>query len=135
MQASHLYLLYSDSVPEYHNNQDEYSRDIILAHIDSILKYLQRFYKRQFLNRTDLSGKVVSKFKKVIDAYFDNGSLQQKDLPSVTSMASLLNLSSRYLSDVLKQETGKAVMELIHIFLIPGCLKKKLALAPINIKR
>ena len=113
-----IWELYSKIETEYYNNQDEYSRDIILAHIDSILKYSQRFYKRQFLNRTDLSGKVVSKFNKSLAAYFDNGLLQQKGLPSVTMMASQLNLSPRYLSDILKQETGKTAIELIHIFLI-----------------
>jgi len=33
-------------------------------------------------------------------------------------MASQLNLSPRYLSDLLKQETGKTAIELIHIFLV-----------------
>ncbi len=113
-----IWELYAKIETEYHNNQDEYSKDIMLGHIDSILKYSQRFYKRQFINRTDLSGKVVSRFNNILAAYFDNGSLQQKGLPSVALMASQLNLSPKYLSDVLKQETGKTAMELIHIFLI-----------------
>jgi AraC family transcriptional activator of pobA len=54
--------LYYKIEAEYRNNTDEYSRDIMLTHIDSILKYSQRFYKRQFINRTELSGKTVSKF-------------------------------------------------------------------------
>ena len=33
-------------------------------------------------------------------------------------MAAQLHLSPRYLSDLLKQETGKTAIELIHIFLI-----------------
>ena len=33
-------------------------------------------------------------------------------------MASQLNLSSRYLSDLLRQETGKTAIELIHIYLV-----------------
>src|ERR1700761_1618183 len=31
---------------EYNNNQDEYSREIILANVDTMLKYSQRYYKR-----------------------------------------------------------------------------------------
>lgn len=103
---------------EYHNNPDEYSRDIILTHIDSILKYSQRFYKRQFINRTDLSGKVVSKFNHTLSLYFDSGYVQNKGLPTVKFIASELNMSPRYLSDLLKQETGKTAIELIHIFLV-----------------
>ena len=110
--------LYYKIEAEYHNNTDEYSRDIILTHIDSILKYSQRFYKRQFINRTELSGKTVSKFNEVLAAYFTNGLLLTRGLPSVNSLASQLNLSPRYLSDMLKQETGKTAIELIHIYLI-----------------
>lgn len=110
--------LYNRIDAEYRNNPDEYSRDIILTHIDSILKYSQRFYKRQFINRIELSGKTVSKFNDALAVYFANGYLQTKGLPTVTFMADSLNVSSRYLSDMLKQETGKTAIELIHISLV-----------------
>lgn len=110
--------LYFKIRTEYDNNQDEYTRDIMLTHIDSILKYSQRFYKRQFINRAQLSGKTVSKFNEVLTSYFEDGLLKTKGLPSVKAMADLLNTSPRYLSDLLRQETGKTAMELIHIFLI-----------------
>jgi len=110
--------LFSKLEIEYNNNQDEYSRDIILTHIDSILKYSQRFYKRQFINRIDLSGKTVTRFNETLSQYFDRGHLQNKGLPTVKFIASELNMSSRYLSDLLKQETGKTALELIHISLI-----------------
>ena len=113
-----IWELYRKIETEYNNNTDEYSKDIMLAHIDSILKYSQRFYKRQFINRTDLSGTIVSKFNDILSAYFDGGLLSQKGLPTVKQMADKLNLSVRYLSDLLKQETGKTAIELIHIFLI-----------------
>ncbi|XZF12920.1 helix-turn-helix domain-containing protein [Chitinophagaceae bacterium MMS25-I14] len=113
-----IWELYRKIETEYFNNQDEYSKDIILGHIDSILKYSQRFYKRQFLNRTELSGNAVSKFNKALTAYFENGMLEESGLPSVKSMAAGLHMSPRYLSDILKQETGKTAIELIHIFLV-----------------
>ncbi len=110
--------LYYKIEAEYRNNTDEYSKDIMLAHVDSILKYSQRFYKRQFINRTELSGKTVSKFQEALAAYFKNGMLVGKGLPTVNALASQLNLSPRYLSDLLKQETGKTAIELIHIYLV-----------------
>jgi len=103
---------------EYNNNTDEYSRDIMLTHIDSILKYSQRFYKRQFINRAELSGKTVSKFNNALAIYFAGNAIANKGLPTVNYLADQLNLSSRYLSDLLKQETGKTAMELIHIYLM-----------------
>ncbi len=110
--------LYGSIEAEYDNNQDEYSKEIMLGHIDSILKYSQRFYKRQFINRTELSGTTVKRFDEVLATYFEKGKSHNKGLPTVATIASQLNLSSRYLSDLLKQETGKTAMELIHIFLI-----------------
>jgi AraC family transcriptional regulator, transcriptional activator of pobA len=111
-----IWELYRKIEAEYYNNQDEYSRDIILAHIDSILKYAQRFYKRQFINRTEMSGKIISKFQTSLAHYFEKG--QEHGLPTVRMMAESLHVSPRYLSDLLKQETGKTAMELIHVFLI-----------------
>jgi AraC family transcriptional regulator, transcriptional activator of pobA len=110
--------LYFKIETEYYNNQDEYSRDIIIGHIDSILKYSQRFYKRQFINRTEVSGKTISKFNAALQSYFEKESMQGGGLPTVALLADHLNISARYLSDLLKQETGKTAIELIHIFLI-----------------
>jgi AraC-like DNA-binding protein len=110
--------LHDEIVAEYNNNQDEYSREIIISHIASILTYSQRFYKRQFMNRTNMSGKTVTRFNEALEAYFKKGDLQTKGLPSVNQLAEQLYVSPRYLSDLLKQETGKTAMDLIHIFLI-----------------
>jgi AraC family transcriptional activator of pobA len=113
-----IWELYHKIDTECRNNPDEFSKDIILTHMDSILKYSQRFYKRQFIHRTDLSGAVVTRFNGALATYFENGSLVNKGLPTVKQMAAELNLSPRYLSDLLKQETGKTAIDLIHIFLI-----------------
>lgn len=113
-----IWELYHKINNEYTNNQDEYSKEIILAQINSILKYSQRFYKRQFINRTEMSGKMVSKFNSILTSYFESGLVGEQGLPTVKYMASQLHVSSRYLSDMLKQETGKSALELIHIFLI-----------------
>lgn len=103
---------------EYNNNQDEYTKEIILGHIEAILKYSQRFYKRQFLNRTELTGKIISKFNKAIRQYFENGELQSNGLPTVTAIAAQLKMSPHYLSDLLRQETGRSAIDHIHSYLI-----------------
>lgn len=113
-----IWELYRKIENEYNNNQDEYSREIILANLDTMLKYAQRFYKRQFINRLEISGKTVTKFIKELDHYMANGLLDSKGLPSVHYMADKLNISPGYLSDTLKQESGKTALEHIHIYLI-----------------
>lgn len=113
-----IWELYHKIETEYRNNQDEYSRGIILTHIDSILKYGERFYRRQFINRKALSGHTVSRFNESLSTYFEKGMVKKKGLPTVNFIASELNLSARYLSDLLKQETGKTAIDLIHLYLI-----------------
>ena len=103
---------------EYNNSEDEFSKEIILAGINSMLKYAERFYKRQFINRKQLSGKTVTGFNKILKEYIKDGSLNDNGLPSVGDLANRLNISSRYLTDLLKIETGKTAIELIHVALI-----------------
>ena len=113
-----MWSLYDKMEAEYNNNQDEFSKSIILSHLDSMLKYAQRFYKRQFLDRKPLSGMMITKFNEYLDEYFKAGDLEEKGLPSVQYMAKKLNLSPKYLSDLLKQETGKTALDLIHLHIV-----------------
>lgn len=103
---------------EYHNNVDDYSKTIILSHLDTMLKYAQRFYKRQFIDRVDLRGATFTKFNDLLSEYFKNKTNNDFGLPTVSYMAEKLHVSSRYLTDLLKQETGKTALELIHLYLI-----------------
>lgn len=114
-----MWELYDKIRKEYDENSDEFSREIILSHIDSILKYSDRFYKRQFIDRSlNVSGTMVKKFQKVVDNYFKKDLHQKDGLPTVNYLAGKLSVSTRYLSDVLRQETGKTALEHIHIYLI-----------------
>jgi AraC-like DNA-binding protein len=113
-----MWSLFRKMESEYHNNQDEFSKSIILSHLDSLLKYAQRFYKRQFIDRKPLSGAMVTKFNEILTAYFETGDAEKNGLPTVNFMASELGFSPKYLSDLLKQETGKTALELIHLYVI-----------------
>ena len=117
-EESIIWSLFNKMETEYCNNTDEFSKSIILSHLESILKYAQRFYKRQFIDRKPLSGLMVTKFNEHLNEYFINGDAEGKGLPTVNYMANQLNLSSKYLSDLLKQETGKTALELIHLYVV-----------------
>jgi AraC family transcriptional regulator, transcriptional activator of pobA len=110
-----MWSLFHKMETEYHNNPDEFSKSIILSHLDSILKYAQRFYKRQFIDRKPLMGIAVTKFNECLDLYFEKGEARAKGLPTVKYMAMQLCLSQKYMSDLLKHETGKTALELIHL--------------------
>ena len=103
---------------EYQNNQDEYSKDIIISQLSTLLKYANRFYKRQFINRKELSNNLLEQFNQQLGAYFDSGQMQEKGIPSIEQIADKLSVSQRYLSDTLKKETGKTSTEHLQLYLI-----------------
>ncbi len=103
---------------EYQNNQDEFSKDIIISQLSTLLKYANRFYERQFLNRKELSNNLLEQFNKQLDIYFNSSQLPEKGIPSIENIADKLSVSQRYLSDTLKKETGKTSTEHLQLYLI-----------------
>lgn len=110
--------LYQAIENEYNNNQDELSRDIILGLLDTLLKYANRFYKRQFMHRTELHGDLSYQLCQTLTRYFASSKFYHKGLPTVEWVANALKVSPRYLSDALKAETGRTAIEHIHWFLV-----------------
>lgn len=103
---------------EYQNNQDDFSKDIIISQLGTLLKYANRFYERQFLNRKELSTDLLDQVNQALSAYFESGLLQEKGVPSIEQLAENLAVSQRYLSDTLKKETGRTTTEHLHLYLI-----------------
>lgn len=103
---------------EYQNNQDEFSKEIIISQLSTLLKYANRFYERQFLNRKELSNDLLEKFNFQLAMYFESGKLSENGIPTIEQIANKLNVSQRYLSDTLKKETGKTTTEHLQLNLI-----------------
>ena len=103
---------------EYQNNQDDYSKEIIISQLSTLLKYANRFYERQFLNRKELSIDLLEQFNEQLARYFESGNLQENGIPSIEHMAEKMSVSQRYLSDTLKKETGKTTTEHLQLYLI-----------------
>ena len=103
---------------EYHNNQDEFSKDIIISHLSTLLKYANRFYERQFINRKELATDLLEKFNRQLEEYFETGRLKENGIPRIEEIAAKMFVSQRYLSDTLKKETGKTTTEHLQFYLI-----------------
>ena len=103
---------------EYQNNHDAYSKEIIISQLDTLLKYANRFYERQFLNRKEVSTDLLDQFNQLLSTYFESGKLQEKGIPNIEQIANRMSVSQRYLSDTLKKETGKTTTEHIQLYLI-----------------
>lgn len=103
---------------ECSTNADYYSQELIILNIELLLNYCKRFYGRQFITRTNQNKNTIAHFEKFITEYFSSGKYRIQGIPSVKYCAEAMNLSPNYLSDMLKNETGKSTQEHIHYFLL-----------------
>jgi len=66
----------------------------------------------------------LARFEKILDEYFYSDKPIEFGLPSVSYCAEKLFLSSNYLGDLLKKETGKYALEHIQLKLIDVAKEK-----------
>lgn len=97
---------------------DEVSQDVIISYIEVLLNYSNRFYKRQFITRKAVNHDLLTKMDIVLEDYFNKQETLNKGLPTVEFLASTLNLSPHYLSDMLRNLTGLNAQQHIHEKLI-----------------
>jgi len=97
---------------------DEVSQDVIVSYLEVLLNYSNRFYRRQFLTRKSVNSDLLSKMEIILDDYFNREETLNKGLPTVEFLASELNLSPHYLSDMLRNLTGQNAQQHIHEKLI-----------------
>ncbi len=95
---------------------NNFSQEVVISNLDLLLTYCNRYYNRQFITRKTKSNELLSKVSKILNDFFDNEN--DKGLLTATYLASQLNLSSKHLSDCLKQLTGQTTQQLIHEKLI-----------------
>ncbi|MBC8112393.1 MAG: helix-turn-helix transcriptional regulator [Verrucomicrobia bacterium] len=117
---------------DYHANIDKFSQDIIIAQLELLLSYSDRFYHRQFLTRKISNHKILDKLENLLREYFDDDNLLMKGLPTVQYIAETLNISPNYLSSVLTILTGQSTQQHIHKKLIEKA-KEKLATTDLSV--
>jgi AraC-like DNA-binding protein len=103
---------------ELQENIDVHSQYIIVSTIELLLNYCSRFYGRQLITRSHTNKSIVSQIESLLTHYFATNTIQEQGLPTVKYLAEQVHLSSSYLSDLLKKETGKNAQEHIHFYLI-----------------
>lgn len=108
---------------EYHSNIDKFSQDVIIAQIELLLIYAERFYNRQFITRKIMNHEILNSLEDILTEYFNSDALK-KGLPTVQYIAKILNLSPNYLSAMLKVLTGQSTQQHIHDKLIEKAKEK-----------
>lgn len=92
---------------ETQQNQDEFSLDILLTNIELLLRYINRYFGRQFLTRKNFHQDNVETFWRLIDDHLDSAAQMESGLPTVNQLAEAMNMSPGYMSDMLRKQTGK----------------------------
>jgi AraC family transcriptional activator of pobA len=103
---------------EYQGTMDKFSQDVIIAQLDVLLTYSERFYERQFLTRKIQNHQLLQRLEAVLAAYFDSPALPEKGLPTVQYVADKLHVSPNYLSGLLQVLTGQSTQQHIYNKLI-----------------
>ncbi len=117
---------------EYHSNIDKFSQDIIIAQIELLLRYSERFYQRQFITRRITNHAILNRLEDILAEYFNSDDLVEKGLPTVKSIAETLSVSPNYLSGLLKVLTGQSTQQHIHDKLIEKA-KEKLSTTDLSV--
>jgi AraC-like DNA-binding protein len=111
---------------------DDFSQDVVIAQIELLLNYANRFYKRQFITRKAISNDLLQKLEETLDEYFDNEKSLREGIPTVQYLSGKLNISPNYLSDMLRSLTGQNAQQHIHIKLIEKA-KEKLSITSLSV--
>ncbi|MDP4251301.1 MAG: AraC family transcriptional regulator [Bacteroidota bacterium] len=117
---------------EYRSNIDKFSQHIIIAQLELLFNYADRFYHRQFITRKITNHKTLNRLEDILTEYFGSGSLTKKGLPTVQYIADTLNVSPNYLSGLLKVLTGQSTQQHIHDKLIERA-KEKLSATDLSV--
>ena len=117
---------------EYQSNIDKFSQSVIIAQLELLFTYAERFYQRQFITRKIANHQLLSRLEDVLNAWFDNDELATKGLPIVSAVAETLNVSPGYLSGSLKTLTGQSTQQHIHDKLIEKA-KEKLSTTALSV--
>jgi AraC family transcriptional activator of pobA len=103
---------------EYHANIDTFSQNVIIAQLELLLTYAERFYQRQFITRKVVNHEILTRLEDLLSAYFKSDALAKQGLPTVAYIANHLNISPGYLSGLLKSLTGQSTQQHLHDKLI-----------------
>jgi len=109
---------------EYRSNIDKFSQDIIIAQLELLFNYADRFYHRQFITRKITNHQILNRLEEILAEYFNSDTLAKKGLPTVHYIAEVLNVSPGYLSGSLKTLTGQSTQQHIHDKLIEKAKEK-----------
>ncbi|WP_084439527.1 helix-turn-helix domain-containing protein [Dyadobacter alkalitolerans] len=112
------YIAIFKKIEEEYQHIDHHTQGVIIAQIDLLLQYSNRFYERQFITRKAVNDDLLIRTESLINAYFNAELGLKNGVLKVEYLAGQLNLSPNYLSDALRSLTGQGAQQHIQEKLI-----------------
>jgi AraC-like DNA-binding protein len=109
-----LNILISNIRTEFTQTIDHHCKSLIISNLELLLNYSMRYYERQFSTRSPENKSNVANFESILNACFDENITVGEELTLSKYLAQEMNLSSNYLSDLLKKETGYSTKDHIN---------------------
>lgn len=103
---------------EYEQRIDNHSQRVIVSNIELLLNYSSRYYERQFNTRTNQNKDIVSQVERYMREYYSYEKLKESGPLSIRYLADRIHLSTNYLSDLLRKETGRSAKDHINDFVV-----------------
>lgn len=116
--------IFEEIKDELETSIDDISQDLVSSYIEVLLNYSNRYYKRQFITRKTVSSPLIEQFETLLNTYYTNEMGLQNGIPTVKYFSDQLNVSSGYLSDLLRNLTGLNTQQHIHTKLIEAAKQK-----------
>lgn len=117
-EKENILSIYRNMEKELNSRVDEFSQELMIAHIELLLSYVNRYYKRQFITRKVVNDDILSKTEAILDTYLNSQQSLHDGVPTVQFLSEKLNLSPGYLSDMLRSLIGQNAQQYIHEKLI-----------------
>lgn len=103
---------------ELNSRVDEFSQEVVIAQIELMLSYVNRFYKRQFITRKVVNNDILQKTETILNDYLNSQQSLHLGVPTVQYLSDQLHISPGYLSDMLRSLIGQNTQQYIHEKLI-----------------
>lgn len=105
---------------ECSQNMDDFTQGIVVSELEVLLNYSNRYYARQFCTRASVEQNRVEQIEEIIDRHLMNTTMKMVT-PQI--VADEMNMTTHYLSDLLRKSVGQNTQQLIHSILIEKAKK------------
>ena len=99
---------------EYIQMVDSQNQNIIISNLELLFNYSLRFYERQFNSRSADNQCILSKFEIILNTFLDENLVSKNGIPTIRQFAEKMNVSSNYLSDLVRKVTGISAKDHIN---------------------